>query len=68
MRAASSLLLLLLGGCSLLEPSNELRVTEYSGSYLTAAMSGCRVVGEKEPPGCVTVTTEHCSYKSAGCE
>lgn len=68
MRLAIFLFVVLaISGCSFFQPTSELRVTEYNGSYLTAGVAGCRVVGEKEPVGCVKVKTEHCSYQSVSC-
>lgn len=57
----------LLCGCSFVQPTNELRVVELSGSYLTASGVGCRVVGEKQIKGCVKIKTEHCSVETADC-
>ena len=60
-----------LGGCTLLSPENELRVTEYDGSgwYMTAsgAAAGCRVVRAGVVYGCMRYHGEHCEYESEDC-
>lgn len=68
----ASFLFLSIGGCTLLSPDNELRVTEYGGdgSYLMQAsgqVAGCRVVQAGATQGCLTVKTKTCRFTSAGC-
>lgn len=65
--------LALAGGCALISPEMELRVSAFDGdgTYLDQAkgkVKGCRFsqVGEKIE-GCMRVKTATCSYTSPGC-
>lgn len=66
-------LLLLLSGCSLLDPDNEIRVTEYNGTgtYLeqaTGEVDGCRAVQSGKVAGCMIYRGKTCDFRSADCE
>lgn len=64
--------LMLLQGCTLIAPANELRVTEYDGRgwYMTAsgAAAGCRVVRAGTVKGCLRYAGKTCTFESEGCE
>lgn len=63
--------LVLLQGCTVLAPDNELRVTEYDGRgwYMTASgvATGCRVVRAGTVKGCLVYEGTTCRYESEGC-
>ena len=66
------LLSLLLTGCTLMSPDNEIRVTEYGGdgSYLMQAsgqVAGCRAVQVGTVEGCMRFKGTTCSFVSNGC-
>ena len=62
----------LLGGCTLLTPQNELRVTEYDGSgwYMTASggAKGCRVVQSGTVDACLVYEGEKCYVVTPSCK
>jgi hypothetical protein len=62
-----------LQGCTLIQPANEIRVTEYGGdgSYLMQAsgqVSGCRAVQNGEVNGCLRFKGATCNFVSEGCK
>lgn len=64
--------LLLISGCTLISPENEIRVTEYDGRgwYMTAngAAAGCRVVQAGRVDGCLRFEGKACRYESEDCK
>ena len=70
-------LILMIQGCTVLSPENELRVTGYEGTVEPPALGapiegeaqaeGCRVVQKGRIEGCLQVVTKHCTYQSAAC-
>ena len=62
-----------LQGCTVLQPDNEVRVTEYGGegSYLAQAqgqIAGCRAVQNGEVNGCMRFKGSTCTFVSDGCK
>ena len=60
-------------GCTVLSPTNEIRVTEYGGdgSYLAQAqgqVAGCRAVQNGTVKGCMRFESATCKFKSEGCK
>ena len=62
---------LLLTGCTVIAPKNEIRVPEYGGSgwYMAAKgeAGGCRFVQNGEIDGCAEFTGEKCTFRSDKC-
>ena len=70
--ALLTFIFLTMTGCTLISPTNELRVTEYDGSgvYATATgeARGVRVTREQEVKGCLTFSGNFSTYASEDCK